>query len=489
MSKKNDKKTDLDKSIGRITYPADPKITNRPDQQVKTVSSPAEVNTSGAAAALRYGEKMQVPAKKLFTAESGKVKDKFRNTGYTTDGTAFNPSGKLDQMSVSHPGNSAVIEHEGAHYLFSKIYNKHGSLEANKFVDHLISHIHPKVKEHLDSSLQTIPHYAAQKNHKNESTRFSYKTEIINLLRDMNLNESGNRRKALLTHADASGFGSRNMDNKAKSSWKNVVDASADYGIDNYTKKSETSDDISNSDLMDFIGMGPLVTSSDLKKQAHLHQDQETLIDQKSHQAALSSVPSSIMNWGIEHLVPMNIDDKKEVTLNGSLVVVRKVSADLYSGWTEKGGSIGHKFERVTMPQLMSQLQSALEIYEKKPEFTEMGQVISDLTESHEADNHARIREKLETLRAKIRKEVLPIKEVLESEQEDSCPACELEVSECSCYSGLPKPIINIDIKAGKIQIMFKSEWGMEERENFKDDLKKRAKVLLQKKASNGPKK
>ena len=228
---------------------------------------------------------------------------------------------------------------------------------------------------------------------------------------------------------------------------------------------------------------------TDLKKQAHLHQDESTLIDQKSHQAALSSVPYSVMNWGIEHLVPMNVDDKKEVTLNGSLVVVRKVSADLYSGWTEKGGSIGHKFERLTMPQICSQLQSALEIYEKKPEFTEMGQVISDLTESHEADNHARIREKLETLRAKIRKEVLPIKDVLESEQEDTCPACEETSEACSCYSGLPKPIINIDIKAGKIQIMFKSGWGMEERENFKDDLKKRAKVLLQKKASNGPKK
>jgi len=234
-----------------------------------------------------------------------------------------------------------------------------------------------------------------------------------------------------------------------------------------------------------------LKKSESLFKQAFTHQDQETLIDIKSHLAALGSLPPELIEFGSKVLSVMKMDEITSFPIAGHVVKVRKNGPDLYTGWTEKGSEINHKFEKVSMPQLMAQLQSQLELYGKekelapKKDLTEVGQAISEAIdetrEENEAVRQAKIKEKLDKLKGKINKEVIPIKEVLSTEQEDVCSACDEKVAACSCYSGLPAPRVEIDIKSGKINIFFQKSWSPEDKENFTDDLKRRASVLFKK--------
>lgn len=237
-----------------------------------------------------------------------------------------------------------------------------------------------------------------------------------------------------------------------------------------------------------------LQKNNELKKQAFMSPDQETLIDSKVHIAALQALPNELLEFGSKHLSSMKNDDITSFEINGYVIKARKHMQDLYSGWSEKDGQILFKWEKLTMPQLMMQLQSQLELYGKekelapKKELTEVGQVISEAIdetrEESEAVRQAKIKEKLDKLKSKINKEVIPIKDVLATEQEDACAACEEAVHNCSCYAGLPTPRVEIDIKSGKINIFFQKSWSPEDKENFTEDLKRRASVLLKKRGS-----
>lgn len=212
------------------------------------------------------------------------------------------------------------------------------------------------------------------------------------------------------------------------------------------------------------------------------------------------------MDWGSKHLVPMRVNDVKHLKVANSVIKVTKKGPDLYAGWVENEANIGHKFERLTLPQLLLQLQSALELYgredqiantevlhsdhaeeeklqEKKKELTELGQAISEVIDENvsEADKQAKIKEKLEALRAKVKSEEIPAKELAEGLEspEEVCPACEQPAEECSCYEGLSTPRLEFDGR--KVTIFFKSDWNAEDKDNFKDDLKRRAGIILRK--------
>jgi hypothetical protein len=241
-----------------------------------------------------------------------------------------------------------------------------------------------------------------------------------------------------------------------------------------------------------------------------LHQDGETMIDTKSQGIAISALPKSMIAWGVTHMVPMKLNEVKDLSIGDARIKIVKKSPDLYAGWIEKEANIGHKFERLTLPQLLIHLQSALETYGRedqvfavpsktesdsieekiqpklqKKNLTEIGKAISDAIdetpESSEADRQAKILEKLETLRAKIQSEIIPSKDLAQGidEPEEFCSACEAEAEECSCYEGLSAPRLEFDGK--KIKIFFKSDWSPEDKDNFKDDLKKRAGIILKK--------
>lgn len=104
-----------------------------------------------------------------------------------------------------------------------------------------------------------------------------------------------------------------------------------------------------------------------------------------------------------------------------------------------------------------------------------------DSKDDSEADKQAKIREKLEALRAKVKEEVIPAKDLAEGLEnpEEECPACESQSEECSCYEGLSRPRLEFDGK--KVTIFFKSDWGAEDKDNFKEDLKRRAGIILRK--------
>lgn len=479
----------LAKGIGRITYPADPKITNRSDQQIKEVKSPTQIKAAAGVASIRHQEEDKSIANAIYPQHLKATSEEFRHTGLTTN------SNKRDipQIGFSHPGNESVKEHEGTHSLISQIKDIHGQEEASKFVDHLISNIHPDVKAHIEKRLVSEPHYKKQKQSTDPEMNFAYKQEIVTSLRDHGLNSSGNSRRSL---QDSSGIvrpEHQDLDNKIKSSWKKVREAAANYGAKNLIAKSgdSLSEGITGSDLFEFAGMGNILYSSDdLAKQAFTSQDQETLIDSKVHLAALQSLPKELLDFAAKNLSPMKVDEIAQFKIFNNIIKLRKNGPDLYSGWVESGGSITHKFEKVTAPQLLMQLQSQLELYGKEKEIeapsvpaeplTETGEQLSAHKEDKTADHAAKVKEKIEELQENVKKEI-PLKEIMPSldNPESECDACNLPPSECSCYSALSRPTIEIDLKSQKIRISFNSEWSQEDRENFQADIKRRAAVLV----------
>jgi hypothetical protein len=103
----------------------------------------------------------------------------------------------------------------------------------------------------------------------------------------------------------------------------------------------------------------------------------------------------------------------------------------------------------------------------------------------NEADKQAMIGERLELLRSKLKGEVIPAKDLKEGldNPETHCPACEEKSESCNCYDGLSAPKTAFDGK--KVTIIFKSDWSGEDRDNFKEDLKRRAGVILKKHADS----
>jgi hypothetical protein len=98
-------------------------------------------------------------------------------------------------------------------------------------------------------------------------------------------------------------------------------------------------------------------------------------------------------------------------------------------------------------------------------------------SESGEAVQQARVREKLERLRSLVKSESIPARELEISNPESQCSACEQGAADCACYEGLSRPTISV--ASGKVDVMFKSDWTPEDKDNFVEDLKRRAGIVL----------
>lgn len=289
----------------------------------------------------------------------------------------------------------------------------------------------------------------------------------------------------------------------------------------------------------------------DLKK-AFLQNDAQTFTDIKAHTQAVAANHPALMEWGAKKLSALPKDAVESMDLNGHTIKVRKHDADLYSGWIEKDGNKVHGFEKITMPELMSQLQSKLELYGKEEpavkqslkdlvaEIFKLGQAYYSES-GHDWDEKSfaipATKQKLETLKAKVSSKMNPepfdetredeveeqkefkeagekkreemtfdelneledqIKEIHEEHTESvpkkeltagmlqperQCEDCGSKASFCDCYQGLPRPRLEFDGK--KVTIFFKSEWAQEDRENFVEDLKRRAGQLLKSRRFN----
>lgn len=216
----------------------------------------------------------------------------------------------------------------------------------------------------------------------------------------------------------------------------------------------------------------PASAAADVKK-AFLQGDGETLTDPKSHDAASSAVHPALMDWGVKNLVPMAIDHQGEFELGGRVIKVRKVLEDLYSGWVEHENKIIHQFEKITLPLVLSQLQSKLELYGK-----EEAAVADKPIDPGSLTGPADISSKIKELQQEI-KETLTGRELAPGIEnpEKECPACEHPVDQCVCYTNLPVPRVEVTPKG--VNIFFKSEWSEEDISNFKTDLCRRAGVVL----------
>ena len=236
-----------------------------------------------------------------------------------------------------------------------------------------------------------------------------------------------------------------------------------------------------------------------------LQPDQKTKSDINAHVNSLNSLHPALKAWAQEKLVSLPKDATESIDLAGHKIKVHKYDADLYSGWiVDDEGNKVHQFERLGMPELMAQIQSKLELYGKEEEVTEidpadimakikglhdrireyLGEPELDLDKDPDfmqySEAAAKIKE-VEDSSPKVEDRVeIPAKELLnQSDEEQHCQACEMPDDSCVCFTGLPKPHIEVDYKTKKITILFKSEWDQESRSSFIEDLKERGLKIL----------
>lgn len=240
-------------------------------------------------------------------------------------------------------------------------------------------------------------------------------------------------------------------------------------------------------------------------KKTFLQPDSQTKSDINAHVNSLNSLHPALKAWAQEKLVSLPKNATEAIELAGHKIKVHKYDADLYSGWiVDHEGNKVHQFERLGMPELMAQIQSKLELYGKEEEATEinpadimakikslhdrireyLGEPDLDLNKDpdfiQDSEAAAKIKE-VEDSSPKVEDRVeIPAKELLnQSDEEQHCQACEMPDDSCVCFTGLPKPHIEVDYKTKKITILFKSEWDQESRSSFIEDLKERGLKIL----------
>lgn len=289
------------------------------------------------------------------------------------------------------------------------------------------------------------------------------------------------------------------------------------------------------------VKKGEKIYFDDLNK-AFLQPDLSTFTDIKTHTGSLSAAHPSLMHWGTEQLSSLPKDAIETLELDGKTIKVRKHDADLYSGWVEDDGKVLHSFEKVTLPELMVQLQSKMELYGKENSIVTPKESIDDphtklmtLIEAYfkkigmempspEIDT----KQKLKSLKSKVDSKLNPdpfdetsadeikekkdfqaadkaareqmlfdemneiesqVKEVHEEviPKKDLAQGLANPAEECAdCGSKQPICLCysgmarpRLIFDGEKVTIFFKSEWAQDDRENFKEDLKLRAGRIL----------
>jgi len=246
--------------------------------------------------------------------------------------------------------------------------------------------------------------------------------------------------------------------------------------------------------------------------------DLKNLTDDKSHAAAMQSLPENLKEWGAEKLSALPSGAVEHFEIAGHKIKVHKKGTDQYSGWIidSRTGDQKHEFNDLTMPQLMQQVQSKLDLYSKdalpvSEKLPDVGDRLKDLKTKIEdriatpeaavegpeksvdmfVDEIDQIEEQLKQFRKEIQDKhgPFPVEEVetikmnqIAPKTDSKCEECGDDVMVCSCFAGFSSPSISIDLARKKLVVLFKSEWGEEDRSAFMSDLRRRGMAILRKK-------
>jgi hypothetical protein len=156
----------LEKDRGRITFPADPKITDRPDQEVTQIHDDRQLkvrdkladNSSRGTLTSKVRDSGAEITDKVNRMISDVVSRKAGFAGVNQTRrysgiTEYPAVSSMDERNKTHESN-AINEHEGFHNLVAKITNKHGSQVGQDFVDHLYNSISPESKSFISSFIK-----------------------------------------------------------------------------------------------------------------------------------------------------------------------------------------------------------------------------------------------------------------------------------------------------------------------------------------------
>jgi hypothetical protein len=253
----------LEKDKGRVTFPADPKITNRPDQNVRRVSSKNDPKTTDKLFQMRFPPEGKDEAVGI----GRRAKE---NPTFGASIANLTTTSKLNPMAVAHNTNDAVAEHEGAHNLFANIGKKYGQEHLKGFLDHLVQGIDEDSFNNASEYLMGIPYYRAQYSRGargNLAMMNNYKQEIINHIRDsvskhpaqydsvkgrtIKIKDAEDTSQRAF-HKKIHGDNFNEFDNKLKQSWKNIKDLAESYSL---TKNEEDSYYI----MMQTMDINPLI--------------------------------------------------------------------------------------------------------------------------------------------------------------------------------------------------------------------------------------
>ena len=88
-----------------------------------------------------------------------------------------------------------------------------------------------------------------------------------------------------------------------------------------------------------------------------------TMLNREAHLQALATVKDHVLQYVMNLVHGMQNEEVREAIIAGRTLNIRKLMQDMYSGKIVLGTDIVHQFDRITIPQLASQLQSLLELY------------------------------------------------------------------------------------------------------------------------------
>jgi hypothetical protein len=228
------KSEELEKDRGRITFPADPKISNRPDQEVRVLNSPNDGKIASKVLQSKTINKLKDEGAIINDDHNDQIKSFSNQFSYMPPGQGLT-SQYVGPISVaSKKGDlSSLKEHEGFHNLIANIRLNHGQAEAENYINHLNNSIPSDVKSYLDYNL----------------VHFGYKAkelaeERIPHLRDL-LHES-TARNSYKENLNLDNESMLNHTNKMKNAWKDVLRSSSEYKIN----KSESTESNSTSKMI-----------------------------------------------------------------------------------------------------------------------------------------------------------------------------------------------------------------------------------------------
>jgi ADP-ribose pyrophosphatase YjhB (NUDIX family) len=112
---------------------------------------------------------------------------------------------------------------------------------------------------------------------------------------------------------------------------------------------------------------------ADKLNKAYERVDGTTLVDPREYYGARQTADGQLLSWIQGVVSGLGIGDSKTVSIphSSSQVTIRKIQQDMYSGWvSDEQGDIKHKYDRLTLPALVTQIESVeeLSVGKEKPQ-------------------------------------------------------------------------------------------------------------------------